>query len=385
MENLAYEFYSHPKIVSGACALENIPNELASNDARKPLVITSRDAAAGKLDKKLIKAFFDSACTIGAVFDDVEDYASVGLAVNAAVLFSERGCDSIIALGGGACADVAKAANILVSENTTDLFRYLNGTLVQKKLRPHVFVPDCRCRGTEAANSIAVDHRKMYSDFLYPDVIIIDKRITPADSFQRAARFSAAALDNALAAFTGPCANPMKDAYINTAMQLISGNMEDFIKRPEHPGVSLAMANASVSAAIAAANTEPGLVRILSEELEKYTNVAREVFTAILIPHALALETDKSGPPRQELLLAAGGMEIYSQTPSDKRALKGLEIINRLAGLAAETIGETLDSLRIPGYVLEKACRSAEKRNDGRAAAQDCLKVIELARTGASA
>ncbi|MFO7839002.1 MAG: iron-containing alcohol dehydrogenase [Desulfosalsimonadaceae bacterium] len=127
MKQLEYEFLSHPKIASGTCSLESIPAELACNDAGKPLVITSREASRRGLGKTLVRAFADSGCLLGGIYDEVLDYAGIGIVRQAAELFEQRNCDAIIALGGGAAVEVARAANILVSENTEDLFQYFAG------------------------------------------------------------------------------------------------------------------------------------------------------------------------------------------------------------------------------------------------------------------
>ena len=119
-----YEFLIYPKIVSGQCALENLPSELDGNNAQKPLVITSQAVVRNGLTKILVKAFYDSAVVIGAIYDPVLDYAGISQAQQAARLFIERGCDAIIALGGGPVVALAKAVNVLVSERQGTLQPY---------------------------------------------------------------------------------------------------------------------------------------------------------------------------------------------------------------------------------------------------------------------
>jgi len=65
-----YEFFCPVKTHSGNRALEHLPVELDALNARKPLVITGKDAAKAGLVDVLIHAFRDSGITIG-VFDGV--------------------------------------------------------------------------------------------------------------------------------------------------------------------------------------------------------------------------------------------------------------------------------------------------------------------------
>ncbi|MFP3981641.1 MAG: iron-containing alcohol dehydrogenase [Desulfobacterales bacterium] len=382
MQKLHYEFYSHPKITSGACSLESIPAELANNDAHKPLVITGREHKRRGLDKTLIRAFADSGCPLGGIFDEIRDYAGIGLARQSAALFAERGCDAIIALGGGPVVDVARAANLLVSHDTENLFQFFNSAPIGKRLKPLITIPTCCTNGSEAGKTLTVDNHRLTSDFLYPDAIILDKRMTSACTRRCAARSAVIAMDNALSAFMDPEHSPMKDAFAHAGIGFAAGSLKNFIKNPKNKKHSLAMANAGVLAGIAAANARPGLVRGLAEEIEKVTGISREVFIRILTPAALEWMTQKTGPPRDDLLLAADGMAVYADTPEQQRAQKGVEMFLTLLEQTRGQIPETLAFLKIPAYQLEKACNRAGSRKDFPFSARDCLEIIEQTQKG---
>src|SRR4030042_4467932 len=138
-----FEFLNHSKIISGKCSMENIPSELGSYDAQKPLVIARKNVVGRGLAKKFIKAFFDSGITLGGIFDEVTDYAGITLARNAAVLYRERGCVSVIALGNGPAVDLAKAVNVLVSEKIDNLSTHLEGAPISGPLKPLILGTAC--------------------------------------------------------------------------------------------------------------------------------------------------------------------------------------------------------------------------------------------------
>ncbi|MCF8025465.1 MAG: iron-containing alcohol dehydrogenase [Desulfobacteraceae bacterium] len=382
MQKLHYEFYSHQKITSGACALESIPTELASNDAHKPLVITGREQTRRGLGKTLIRAFADSGCPLGGIFDEIRDYAGIGLARQAAVLFAERGCDAIVAVGGGPVADVARAANLLVSHDTHDLFQFFNGIPQEKRLKPFILIPTCCTNGNESGKTITVDNRRLSSDFLYPDAIILDKRMTAACTRRCAAQTALITMDNAVTAILDQEHSPMKDAFAHAGIGFAAASLKKAIKRPKNRKHSLAMANAGVMAGIAAANATPGVVRGLAEELGKITGISRGVFIRIFTPAALAWMTRKNGSPGEDLLLATGGMSAYANTPEQQRPQKGVEMFLALLDQTRGQIPETLASLKIPAYQIEKACAHAESRKDFPFSAQDCLEIIEQTQKG---
>jgi len=380
MKLFDYRFFSHSKIVSGSCALESIPAELESYDARKPLVITGKDITRRGLEKKLIKSFYDSGFPLGGIYDEVRDYAGIGLAQEAAHLFRERGCDSLISLGGGPVMDTARAVNILVSDASNDPFRFFDGTPLDIKMKPLALIPTCCSGGLEAGNIITLDNRQFQSDSLYPDVIILDKRMTPACSSRCAAESAVLAMDNAISALLDNKSNPMNDAFIHASLQFISQNLAKSMRRPKNKKISLNMANAGVMAGIAASNAGPGLVRLLSEELSRSTGLSRGVFTAMLLPAALVYRDQKSGSSDDSLLLALKGMDVFSGTPESKRSSRGIESALDLMGMTKKLIPETLAALNIPYYKLEDAAEKAAARSRKNFSSEDCLSVMGLSR-----
>lgn len=391
---LAYTFFCQPKLVAGSCALENTPAELASNDSYKPLVITSKTVTGGRLHKHLIKAFYDSGCPIGGIFDEVRNYAGVGLARQAALLAEERGCDAFIALGSGPVADVARAANILAArqtedrtedrtdDRTDDLFACFEGNCLKKRLLPLILIPSGCLTGMESGRTLTIDNRELSSDFLYPDVVILDKRMTKPASRREFAESAAMTADNAAGAFMDPEYSPMKEAFAHAGLQLLADSFPKPDRRAGDKKRHLATANAAVLAGIAAANARPGLVRLLSQELEKTTHIARGVFTALLAPAAFTWLAEQNGTPREELLLAVAGMDAYAATAPENRAVESLERLDTLFLEIRKDIPESLAGLQIPAYKLEQACQNAASNKAAWFSAQDAGAVLERAQKG---
>jgi len=374
-----FEFFNQSKIISGKCALDNIPFELTGYDARKPLVIASRKVTERGLKKTFIKAFYDSVTVIGAFFDEVDDYAGITLAQRGATLFRSRGCDSIIALGGGAAVDVARAVNLLVTGKTDTLQPYLDGAPIPAHLKPMIYVPAGASRGTEAANIMTIDNRRIVSDALYPDVVILDPRMTRSCCAECAAQSAAIAIEQAAMSILDEKNNPMIDAYAYPAMRYLAENIKKGIKKPGNRDAALALANASVMAAVASANAGPGIARLLAEELETLTGVSTGTLIGILLPHALSRVANKKSSLRDELLLAAAGMEVYSATPQKERAIKGVEVTLAIYGNLKRALPAGLQQLNIQKHLLARAADAAAKRSGKRYTEADCLAVLDHA------
>src|SRR5690606_27291223 len=96
-----YEFYCPVKLVSGNAALEHTPFELSNLGASKPLISTGKGVRAAGLVDTALTAFEGGNMKVGAIFDAVPPDSSIEVVQEAAELYRAKGCDSIIAIGGG--------------------------------------------------------------------------------------------------------------------------------------------------------------------------------------------------------------------------------------------------------------------------------------------
>ncbi len=371
-----YEFLIYPKIVSGQCALENLPTELAGNDAQKPLVITSQAIVRNGLTKILVKAFYDSAVVIGAIYDPVLDYAGISQAQQAARLFLERGCDAIIALGGGPVVALAKAVNVLVSERQATLQPYYNGSPIAGPLKPLIVVPSGASDGQEAMPAMTVDNRTIASERLFPGVFVLDGRVTIGDRPSCVAESGAIALAQAFTALTMDAPNPMIDALAHPSLDLLARHLLPAVRRPKDKGAGLAVANAAVLASAAGANSGPGLVFVLGEALAEATGVSLGKCLGILLPVAMEALGQSNRPVRDQLCLAMAGLEGFAAIPANERPHKGLELAAALARELKVALPASLQALRIQHHLLDPVAQAAAAKSAGRFTAAECRAIL---------
>jgi len=373
-----YEFLNYPKIISGKCALENIPAELAGYDAQKPLVIARKSLSKNRaLIKNFIRAFADSMVIFGAIYDEAEDYAGISLARDAAFLFKERGCDSLIALGSGAAVDLAKAVNVLVSEKADNLSAYYDGKEIKGILKPLIFVPAGRTNGRESANSLVSDNREIKSDFLYPNVVVIDPRITSTYCSDDVAESAAIAFTQAFHSFVGNNGNPMITALAHPALSYLARYLEQGLKKPKNKEASVALVNAFVMSSIAYANAKSGMVNLLADELARVTGISTGIFMGILLPTAIDFLAKEKIKISDELLLAVAGLDRYAAYAAHERGQKGLEASKKLAGNFYRMLPVSLKELKVQKYIFPEIARAASQKSEGAFSAVDCAEILE--------
>src|SRR5690606_12212846 len=103
-----YEFFCPVKLISGVAALEHVPYELSVRSASKPLIITDKGVRGAGLVDIALEAFAGGDLKVGAIYDDVPPDSSLDVVRRAAQLYRDKGCDSIIAIGGGSVIDTSK-------------------------------------------------------------------------------------------------------------------------------------------------------------------------------------------------------------------------------------------------------------------------------------
>ena len=376
-----FEFFSQAKIMSGAKALENIPVELDGFDARKPLVITSQDVACAGLSKKFIKALYDSNVVIGALFDGVPSYAGIDMVNELAGFFRDRGCDSVIAIGGGASADIAKAVNILVSNKTTDLFQFAGDTKLHSPLKPFFYVATGWSAGYEVSNTATIDGRVIQSDFLFPDVICIDKSMVASDSCS-VSESAIIALTHSIEACADPKNNPVTDAYAHASIQFIYENLKKGIKSPGNRKAGTALANAAVMGAIAFSNAPSGIAHLLGTALSKITGLSEAQCMGILLPHGLEYRLRQKNAFRSELLLALAGLETFASTPENERPYAALGLVKKLISDADVKYRKSFKDLNVAKYKLDEAAKIAAGNSGKAYTVNDCMIVLENAWEG---
>lgn len=303
-----YEYFNPVKINAGKEALETIPYELKMLSAENPLIITDKGIVQAGLLKVLINAFADSDLQPVAVFDETPSDSSVKVVNQIARLFGEKQANSIIALGGGSVIDTAKAVNILVSENDTDLSKYMGADRVKSPQKPLIVIPTTSGTGSELTGVAVISDTERQvkmpftSNLLLPKLAVLDPRMTLGLPPLITAATGMDALTHAVEAFTCLQKNPFSDAYAVAAIRLISENLLTAVSEPKNEKARFAMANASAMAGTAFSNSMVGAVHAIGHACGAVAHVHHGNAMAVLLPHAMRFNSDTIGNLYAELL-----------------------------------------------------------------------------------
>lgn len=338
MKTLPYfEFQSKVKILAGDGSLEKIGEELKKLGARCPMILSSRTVARSGLPE-IIYSGYQSDMTSGILDTDIPSDSDLETVRRLAALYKEKGCDAILAIGGGSVIDTAKGVNIAVSLDCpgNDITPYAGAGMVSRKLKPLIVVPTTSGSGSEATIvAVIADHKQskkliFTSPFLLPDIAVLDPRVTVSLPPLLTAQTGMDALTHACEAFFCLAHNPLSDSFALEAIRKITEYLPRAVAAPEDKKARLEMAIASNLAGIAFSNSMVGMVHTLGHTVGAIAHVPHGACMAILLPYAMEYNAGKEPERIGTLLHVLENEKAFWETPAPHRPRAAADAVRRL-------------------------------------------------------
>ncbi|WP_167615938.1 iron-containing alcohol dehydrogenase [Maribellus sediminis] len=257
-----FSFATASKIIFGNHSIDQVPT-LIREFGHKVLLVCGRNVQraeelAGNLDPGIEVTFFQ-----------VESEPTTHLVTAGMELAREKECDVVVAIGGGSVIDAAKAIAAMAT-NKGELMDYLEvigrGKPLLEKPLPCIAIPTTAGTGAEVTKNSVIkspdQHVKvsLRSDFMYPDVALIDPVLTYSMSPELTASTGVDALTHLLETFVSNQANPFVDMLCREGLHRISRSLLKAYKNVEDKVAREDMAMASLLGGMALANVKLGAV-----------------------------------------------------------------------------------------------------------------------------
>jgi alcohol dehydrogenase len=340
-----FEFFCPVKIVAGYKALEHIPFELDVRGASRPMIVTDPGVTGAGIVDIVNRAMSEGGRQVAAVFDQVSPDSPIEQVVTAAHAYRDADCDSLIAIGGGSVMDTAKAVNVLVTEGGDDLTRFIGVNNLTRPLKPLFAIPTTAGTGSEVTSvSVIKDTKRgakvpLVSQYLMPDVAVIDPRMTLKLPPVITAATGMDALTHAIEAFVCLGKNPMSDAYATAAITRVGRWLIPVLDEPSNTEGRLELAQAATMAGIAFSNSMVGLVHSLGHALGAAAGIHHGTCMSIFLPHVLRYNLESRKEQIGELLIYLTDADTFASTPIDDRATRVIEHITGLRDRIYERCG----------------------------------------------
>lgn len=385
-----YQFYCPVKILSGQLAVSNIPFEMKLLGCKRALIVTDKGVMKAGLVDILKSAFADSDVKLGYIFDEVPQDSSDKVANRIAAIFKNEKCDCFIALGGGSALDSAKGANIVLSADSGNILDFQGADKITADLKPLIAVPTTAGTGSEVTkvavifNEATETKMSFVSDKLYPDLAVIDPRMTLTMPPKITAATGMDALTHAVEAYTCIQKNPIDDIFAKTALELIRRYLVRATEDGTDVKARLGMANAALFAGIAFSNSMVGMVHALAHALGGVCHVPHGMANAILLPWCLEYNLEKVPDAIAELSGLLGGAGAYleprEQAEETISLIRNLmKKLNRLSGLPLRLRDANVTENKLPESAEAAINDGALVYNPREVTYEDALRVYEKA------
>jgi len=358
---------------------EALAAEIEALAVPRVLVTTDRSAVSAGLLDRVLGAL--PARIVVAVYDATPPDPSEADVLAAAALFRTAEGTAIVALGGGAPLDLAKAVGLIASHGGS-LARYaaVEGGVARIKdvLPPIIAIPTTAGTGSEVGRAAVValaDGRRLglVSPFLVPRAAICDPTLTLGVGAQLTAATGMDALSHCLETFLATAYNPPADGIAIDGLTRAAANIERAVADGMDLDARREMMAASMNGALAL-QKGLGAVHALSHALGAVVDqwLHHGALNAVLLPHVLAFNAPAVGH-RYDAVKRAMGLSPTADLGS------AIASLNARIGLPAR-----LSQMGVDDDAARKAAPLAARdhssgTNPRQATAADYLRILRAA------
>ncbi len=327
----SFNFKCPSKTGSGFRALDQLPSDLLAINASHPLIITDK-YCSGKYKKTIENAFKCSEMTLG-IYNGIKSNSGIETVSELAKIYNDNGFDSIIALGHGRIADIAKILNVVISGKPDDLKELAGVDKITSPLKPFVYIPVLNSDGREVTGDAYLDEETSFSsNFLMPNIVCIDPRIITEESPYKVINSAFRALTIASESYTEGD-NPLSGAYEHIAIEFVMTNLKNVVENSykEKKRFSklnldttetkerICLVNASIMSGYIYSNKPQGISEKLGYAISKKCSVEPGIAMGIVLPYSLEYKANRKNYDLEKFMLPIAGLDIYCSTPAGQR------------------------------------------------------------------
>jgi 1,3-propanediol dehydrogenase len=216
--------------------------------------------------------------------------------------YRSRGCDVLIAVGGGSVIDAAKGVAILAA-NPGDILDFEGVDKVTMPIPPLVVVPSTSGTGADVSqfciitDTVRATKITILGRALVPNTTIIDPRLLTTMPDWLNAATGLDALTHGVEAFVSLGHNQLTDHHALRAIVMVADNLIRTMEKPKDLPARVSMAQASLEAGLAFSNSILGAAHAMSHQVGGLLDLPHGVINGVLLPHVIRFNAEKDPAP----------------------------------------------------------------------------------------
>lgn len=293
--NIGARFFPWRKAirVEGPGSINKIPELLAEEKVKKPIVVTDNGLVKAGIAAKII-GVLEKAKIPYVLYSDVEANPSVNTVNTIQRKYLAEGCDGFIALGGGSSMDAAKGAAARVARPKKSVNQMAGLFTVSKKLPPFIAIPTTAGTGSETTivaliTDTETHHKYAIMDLcLIPHYAILDSELTVGLPAAISAATGLDALTHAVEAYLCWTYNTRESIrFALEAVKAIFENLEKVYADGKNIEARQAMLTASFKGGFAFTRAGVGNVHAIAHTMGGLYNTPHGLANAVILPRVL--------------------------------------------------------------------------------------------------
>ena len=336
-------------------ALNRLPDEINKLKMVRPLFVTDKGLANLGLVERCIKLF-----PTLIVFDSTPENPTEEAVNKACELYRDKGCDGIVALGGGSSMDLGKAVALLVSHDG-DLAEFdITGDNPRpvEDVPPILVIPTTSGTGTENSVGCVISLNNgtksiIDSEKLIPKAVICDPELTVSLPARLTAATGIDALSHCIEGYCSNISNPLTESIALDGIKRIASSIERAVNEPTNIEARSDMMIGSLQGGLAM-TMELGAAHAMSVPLGALCHGHHGELTGAVLGAAMAFNEPVQPEIMQEVRMALGlsldsdirhEMNVLCKRLGLRTQLSQMSVtLKSLPIIAAEASGSFFDS-----------------------------------------
>jgi alcohol dehydrogenase len=321
-----------PTIHFGQNASAETGPEAKRLKATKALVFTDKILMSGGIVQPIIDSLEKAGVDV-EIYDGIDAEPTLAHVQKGLELFRKKGCDILVAAGGGSPIDAAKAVSVMCT-NPGKIQDYIGLGKISTPGVPLIAIPTTAGTGSEATvYTIITDTEKdvkmlIGSPVIMPAAAIVDPLLTLKMPRSITAATGLDALIHAIEAYVSVKAQPMSDVFCLSAIRLLSEFLPQAWANPDNVEARSQTMLGALQAGIAFSNASVALVHGMSRPIGANFHVAHGISNAALL--GVVMEFSLIGAPRRYADIAQAMGVCVDGLPALEGARRGAEAVRTL-------------------------------------------------------
>lgn len=339
---MSFNFFVKSNITFGRGSVGELPAMIKKYGINNLMVVYDSGVKAAGIADKVLEQVEKTGCSY-VIFDRVIPNPTNEIVEEAAKLAKEKKTDGFVAVGGGSSIDLAKAVNVLMTNEGT-IGEYGGMNMVKNPCLPLIAIPTTAGTSSEITNvSALIDTEKVIK------YVVIDNNIVPTDviadpDFTRTvptgvtAATGMDAITHAVESYISNMATPLTEYNSLKGLEILYNNLPKVVENGEDMDAREQMMLGCIITGFGFSNANLGLVHGIAHTLSAHFGLAHGMANATVLPYVMEYNA-RSCPEKMVDLAKAIGIEMSGDIKKDQYALAE-ELKKLIKKLGIKTLSE---------------------------------------------